>query len=567
MAQFNQCTSQLNQELQMSESATHPLQSQLQSMQQQIAGIKDRVATIGQDLIVKQKNIDDGYKQIAQKEKLLNATIRNYYIQNSYNSPLTIFLSGTSALQITQALAYQKAAADQDKAIITNLAVSIVSLQQQKQELQGEETNLTALKASLDTQSTKLDTIIQGALAYQQKLTSQIAQLSAQQQSIIAAKLASLHLPTTAEGGIGGGCSSDIAPYKDPGFSGTKFGFFTYGVPHRVGMSQFGAKGRADSGEGYQQILSFYYPNTQVTSVNTSVPITVNGTNDYGESFNNQQFGSVEDYLQHIYEMPSAWNSEALKAQAIAARTYAMQAIDSGRTPVAPNQSFQEIKTELNAQSWIDAVNATQGQILESGGQPITAWFSSTGGGYTHNSGTVWGNGTSYTHDAADISSGTSVNSWSDLSNNAYDGPNHANSPWFYCDWGGRSSDNNTAWLQSSEVADIANAIKLAQISNQDQSITQHLYQTDKPNPASSTTWSADQVKQALQNQYSTTPMNSVSNVSMQADFGSGKTTTVTINGDGGTWSFPGDFFKAYFDLRAPANIQIVGPLYNIEMR
>lgn len=561
--QLQQCMDQLNQELTMSQNATHPLQSQLQSMQQQISAIKDRVAVISDELVVKQQNIDAGYKQIAQKEQILNATIRDYYIKNSYNSPLLVFLSGTSASQITQTLAYQKAAADQDKAIITNLAVSIVSLQQQKQELQTEETNLTALKTSLDTQSNKLNSIIQGALAYQQSLTSQIAQLSAQQQSLIAAKQASLNLPTTAYT-TSSGCSSDINPYKDPGFGGTKFGFFTYGVPNRVGLNQYGAMGRAQAGQSYQQILQAYYNADLTTGYNQSITIHVAGTNDYGESIDENL--SIEDYLKHIYEMPTSgnWtanNGAALEAQAIAARSYALAYTNNGATSICTDQHCQEFKQELNSQAWIDAVNATAGQVLTSGGQPIKAWFSSTHGGYVHASSDIGWSATSYTKTAQDASQ--NIGSWSDLNNYAYDKA----SPWFYCDWGGRSADNNTAWLQSSEVADIANVVKLAQVSNQDQNITQHLYQTDKPNPANSTTWSSDQVKQALQNQYGTTPMNSVSSVSMSADFGAGKTTTVTISGDAGTWSFPGDFFKAYFDLRAPANIQIVGPLYNIETR
>jgi peptidoglycan hydrolase-like amidase len=43
--------------------------------------------------------------------------------------------------------------------------------------------------------------------------------------------------------------SSDIG--KDPGF-GNKFGFFTYGVPNRVGLNQYGAWGRAKAGQDVQ---------------------------------------------------------------------------------------------------------------------------------------------------------------------------------------------------------------------------------------------------------------------------------------------------------------------------
>jgi len=57
--------------------------------------------------------------------------------------------------------------------------------------------------------------------------------------------------------------------------------------------------------------------------------------------------------------------------------------------------------------------------------------------------------------------------------------------------------------------------------------------------------------------------LDTVSNISIGADFGTGRTTSVTIDGR----TLDGQEFKNYFNLRAPANIQIVGPLYNVEKR
>ena len=225
----------------------------------------------------------------------------------------------------------------------------------------------------------------------------------------------------------------------------------------------------------------------------------------------------MEDYLKHIYEMPSSWPAEALKAQAVAARSYVMHAIANGQTTVLPNTQFQEVKTELNAQPWIDAVNATAGQVMTSGGQPIEAWFSSTHGGYTHASSDIGWSATPYTKTAQDATA--TINSWSDLQNYAYD----KNSPWFYCDWGSRSQYNGTAWLQSSDVADIANAILLSQA---DSSTTQYLSQVDKNLPD---TWSPSQVQQQLRSR-GITPYTSVSNVTVSADFGTGNTTYCNRN-------------------------------------
>ena len=104
-------------------------------------------------------------------------------------------------------------------------------------------------------------------------------------------------------------------------------------------------------------------------------------------------------------------------------------------------------------------------------------------------------------------------------------------------------------------------------LAQKDSSTVNHLYQTDKntnPNPAGTDTWDAGRVRQELQSR-GVTPYNSIDNVSVSVDFGSGKITTVNVSGDGGSNSFSGSDFKNYFNLRAPANIQIVGPLYNVE--
>ncbi|MDE2590409.1 MAG: hypothetical protein KGL95_12190, partial [Patescibacteria group bacterium] len=118
-AKLNSCSQSLSDALQMSQRASAPLQSQLDSMKQQLAQIQQAVANIEADLSLKKKQIDDGYKDIAQKEIILNAKIRDLYIKNYFDSPLTLFLSSKSATDWTRQLAYQKAVADQDKLVIT----------------------------------------------------------------------------------------------------------------------------------------------------------------------------------------------------------------------------------------------------------------------------------------------------------------------------------------------------------------------------------------------------------------------------------------------------------------
>ncbi len=545
--QISDLTNALNQSI----AATKPLQSQVSSMQAQVEQIKQNVATIEQDLVIKKQQIDKGFADLTTKEQILNATVRDLYIKSYSNSPLLILLSSNTASNMTQQLAYQKATQDQDKSIITNLVLAITDLQQQRQELNTEETQLIATKANLDAQTAKLNQVIAGAQAYQANLNNQIASLTAKQQQLLAAKLASLDIPLYAYN-TQGGCSSDINPYKDPGFGGTKFAFFTYGVPNRVGLNQYGALGRAQAGQNSDTILHAYYNFDGYQNEN----ITIN-VND-GNGFNTGNIiwsGSLDDYVKRIYEVPDSWPMEALKAQAIAARSYAVAATNNGAMSICANQNCQVFQTNPKGGNWDSAVSQTSNQVMVQGGQVVKAWFSSTHGGYVHSSASIGWSATSFTKDAQDASG--QINNWSDLQNNAYD----KNSPWFYCDWGGRSQYNNTAWLQPSELADIVNVILLAKA---DSSTQTHLSQTDKPNPDGTDTWDANKVQQELQSR-GIKSFTNISSVSVSADFGNGVTTSVTVNGDGGQQTFSGSDFKNYFNLRAPSNINIVGPLFNIE--
>lgn len=543
----------LKTKLDMSVKATTPLQSELDSDKKQITNIKYQVSTITRDISAKKKSIDASYVDLAKKEELINATIRDLYMKSYSHSPLLTILSVNNAVELTRVLAYQKAAQDEDKNIITNIALEIQGLELKKQELESAQTKLVAIKVSLDAESAQLDKVIQGAKAYQTSLNSQIAALSAKQQDLVAAKQASLHLPTSAYT-TSGGCSSDLTNGKDPGFS-PKFGLFTFGVPHRAGMSQYGAKGRAEAGQNATDILNAYFQTIQFSTVSTSTNIHVTGANEYGQTFDDNW--DIETYLTHLYEIPSAWPIESLKAQAIAARSYALAVTNNGANTICPSQSCQVVKKELNADSWVQAVHATAGQIMTNGGTPVKAFFSSTAGGYIHSTSDIGWSNTPYTKNALDAS-GT-VNSFDDLKNNAYD----KNSPWFYCDWGSRSQYSGTAWLKPEELADIINVILLAKADN---GTTSHLSQSDTPNPDGTDTWDANRVQQELRNR-GINPYHSVSSASVDWDKANGKTTNITISGDAGSQTFNGTDFKSFFNVRAPANIQIVGPLYNIEIK
>ena len=257
-----------------SKAATAPLESQLNN-------IKERVAFIETDLIRKKQEINNGYKNLTAKKIIFDKTVAKNYIEGYNNNWLSYFLSSSQASEIIQNLAYQKAKADQDKVIITNIALSITDLEEKKRNLESEEIKLDAIKISLDK-------VVSEAKTYQASLTGKIATLSARQQQILNERLASLNIPLYALSG--GGCSSDLTNGKDPGFGGG-FGLFTYGVPNRVSLNQYGAWGRAKAGQNETQILQAYYNFDEIKKWDTNIDIRVDGLGTY----------KLEDYVKRLY--------------------------------------------------------------------------------------------------------------------------------------------------------------------------------------------------------------------------------------------------------------------------
>jgi SpoIID/LytB domain protein len=539
----------LKRALEMSINATTPLEKNLGQLQNQLDAIRGRITVVEKEVNTKQKQVAEGEQLLIVAQELLVQKVRTFY-KASYQYAGTGFMLLTQN-NLTSALrsyGYQKAVVQNDRDTIVKVVLYIKDLEIRKKQLEDENIRLAAVKAETDKQAAFLQKEITGAKKYQLQISSQIAQLSARQRDIIAQRQAGLNIPRSAS--ALGACVDDRD--KDPGFS-PRFALFTFGVPNRVGLNQWGAYGRAKSGQNEETILRAYYDNFELKKdYKTDITIRVDGYGNY----------NIEDYVKRIYEVPDNWGNDgfaALKAQAVAARSYALAYTNNGAGSICATDSCQVFQPNPKGGNWERAVNETKGWVMTQGGQPIKAWFSSTHGGYVLSSGEIGWSSTSWTKHGSDTKE--SASSISDLkeSNKAYD----KESPWFYCDWGARAEYNKTAWLRSEEMADIANVIMLVR---KDSSLTENMYQVDKPNPAGKETWGFDRVKTELRNRGGT-PFNSVSTISVSADIGSGKTTGVTVSGDSGSQNFDGNEFKNYFNVRAPGNIQIVGPLYNVERK
>lgn len=111
----------------------------------------------------------------------------------------------------------------------------------------------------------------------------------------------------------------------------------------------------------------------------------------------------LEDYLKKVVpsEMPSSYEMEALKAQAVCARTYAYMQIQSNTycrygAHVDDSTNFQVYNNVTTNERTDRAVDETYGKLLLYDKKPITAYYFSTSCGTTTD-GSVWGSDPSRT--------------------------------------------------------------------------------------------------------------------------------------------------------------------------
>ena len=119
----------------------------------------------------------------------------------------------------------------------------------------------------------------------------------------------------------------------------------------------------------------------------------------------------IDNYLLGVVssEMPANFEIEALKAQAVVARTYTIYKITSGKkhenADICDDSNccqawsakeerlnrWNENDRESNWKKIEEAVNSTKGKIVTYGGKPINAFFHSNSGGITDTATNVWG--------------------------------------------------------------------------------------------------------------------------------------------------------------------------------
>jgi stage II sporulation protein D len=149
-------------------------------------------------------------------------------------------------------------------------------------------------------------------------------------------------------------------------------------------VGRFGARIRASAGGGPVRLLGPALNGVTSGTYRGTIEIRV----DSGGLTSINEL-PLDPYVKGVVagEMPSSWPLEALKAQAVAARTYALATRKTGSAfdqyPDTRSQVYRGVTGESVRSN--AAVDATAGQILEVAGQPAVTYYHSTSGGHTEN--------------------------------------------------------------------------------------------------------------------------------------------------------------------------------------
>ena len=524
------------------ENAIKPLRSESGDLQIKITQAKSQITKIEKEATTLAQKLINKEADLEVQKLLLGERVKRYYKNSKKFSPLIIFFSNNQGSSLLRQYTWYQAIINQDKNTITQYNTDITNLNRDKTNLEIQKNRLATLKKTLESRFGFLAGEIKKAEDYK-------AELSAKQQKLIAEKTAMFN---TSVGDVSS--SDDPASRADynPGFS-PAFAVFSFGAPHRKGMSQYGAFGRAKSGQNYEAILKAYYGDIRIEKNDTSGSIKTSvGTLPF-----------EDNYLVGIAEMPAKWGDEggyeALKAQAIAARTYALNSTNNRSGTICTTEACQVYSTSrLNSPGrWKQAVEDTRGMVIKSNstGNIFSTMYASTSGGATisysssgHSTPQIWD---------------TSCGNQSCWPGNSYE--KIAGSAWYYKGWYKTRSNaaygRSHPWLNNEEFSDIINAALYFSKTND----SSHLSQNQNCiGSCDSNAWSKDELRRQVGDKGG--PVSSVNSVSVDYST-SGNTQNVRISTDKGDLIFSADNFKTIFNLRSPGAIVIKSGLFNIEKK
>ncbi len=503
--------------------------TELGALRNQITSLNKKIEALSAQIKKNEASIKTREAELLDSKIHFEEKTKNSYVFLRLYDPITAFFSSSDASQAFKEINFRQKAADSDRQQMEKYAIDLTKLKNDKVLLEKSKLSLAGLKSSVAEKEKFLSQEVG-------KVEGYLSSLSSKQQELAALKEGGFSTSVGDTPGTLEPCSGppNSANFCNPGFS-PAFAVFSFGAPHRTGMSQYGAYGRSKSGQNAETILAAYYQGSTLDK-GYPVPATIGVTGIGRISFE-------ENYLLGIYEVPESWGEnggfEALKAQAVAARTYALNYTNNGAGNICTTEACQVYKSQLKSGKWAEAVRATRGWVLKKDGALAKTYFAASSGGYTISQ---WG--------------------WSGIKDASGDWPGTAyekvgGSPWFYKAWyksrGGSTCGKTNPWLKSEEMADILNAWKVLTSGGGDVS---------RVSPIDTSCWGG--------NPYSISDLSGIGGFSSVSSISviynnNGSTQSVSFGTNKGSVNMTGEEFKKAFNLRAPGFIGVKSGLFNIE--
>ena len=315
--------------------------------------------------------------EIANKYSLQQAL---YLVESQKNILVTFFESPDLSSILERFLYYnvQTQSMGQQRELITlkqaGISAKKAQIAKEQTTIQSSLSEVSQQIATLENQQAQLAAVLSKNYSQRNSLVSDISKLTRAAQAIINKKAGSVGNPS---GGVGSGSGGG------GGVSGTTTPSPTGAISVFVGGTLFRKTDNV------------------VKMKSASNEITLKGiwTTEYAGALEfNKKSGMyainilpMDQYLWGLGEMPSSWSMNALKAQAIAGRSYAAYKVrygGYGQFDLYDSVQDQEyvglskIKGASGSQ-WKSAVDSTSNTVLEYGGKTVQALYSAESGGYT----------------------------------------------------------------------------------------------------------------------------------------------------------------------------------------
>lgn len=528
------------------------LDQKIAALESEITLMEEKIALSEADLAQKAEAISIKEAEIEAKNESLKKVTQNLY-KSSKVTTLEIALSQNSGSDLLRSFVYKRYAFNSLSSSIRGLDEEVDALNSEKAVLAYQKSLLDEEKAALQSSKDELNN--QKALILQQ-LYAKAAQQSNLEKDLIAlnnkmnelsSDLQQAILNKAGSGGDssgGGNSNGGGSPQPPSGDAGT---YDIYAGCEIVGGNYEGCEKVAENVPGPVRALS-----TDSNNVfRVEQAFSYRGVLEFRADTNVYLINELpfEQYLFGIAEVPSSWPVESLKAQAVAARTYAAKNWNkrSGDKYNLRSDTYDQhyvgYGKESEAgygQNWVNAVTGTSSQVITYDGSMISAYYHSTCGGHTLGSEEVWVSALPYTRPKSDwYQSGEGWRSYDEAS------------PWSYKKWGTTSIDDN-------QMIDLINAsIYLAADPNSG-TRQNNIRRSDLGG------WSAGQIEEALGSGKMQDRIGTLLNVesvynngSTAIDSSAKATSKVRITGSAGTLEIDWYVFWVVFNSRSPGDLTL----------